>query len=47
VSVHTQAEFAIHIIEKAKTFGASLAGLANIAGFTEMRDGLETANQCL
>ncbi|MFB0507947.1 MAG: epoxyqueuosine reductase [Thermodesulfobacteriota bacterium] len=31
MSVHTQAEFAIHIIEKAKTFGASLAGLANIA----------------
>ncbi len=30
MSVHTQAEFAIHIIEKAKTCGASLAGLADI-----------------
>jgi hypothetical protein len=27
---HAQRELAIHIIEKAKTFGASLAGLADI-----------------
>ncbi len=30
-NVHTQEELATHIIEKAKTFGASLAGLADIS----------------
>ena len=31
MNARTQGELAIHIIEKAKAFGASLAGLANIA----------------
>ena len=34
-NVHTQEELAAHIIEKAKTFGASLAGLADIASVVD------------
>jgi len=33
---HTRGELAFHIIEKAKTFGASLAGLANIASVLDL-----------
>ena len=35
MSAYTQEELATHIIEKAKTFGASLAGLADIASVVD------------